>query len=174
MGTRLAFKAGLPDLLGGMRFQMFKGALGMITAEARASIDGQETGGILLGHDHPSDGLIQVTEAGDPGPNARRSPKRFLRDLDHARRLGDHAYERDGSVWLGEWHTHPNEGPLPSPRDLATYLRLLSDESLGFEHFASIIVTAESQKWEQPLLWPWLVKPRTVQLCAFCVEGSLG
>lgn len=173
MGTRLAFKAGLPHLLGGVRFQMSEQALGAITTEAKASKDGRETGGILLGHDHHSDGLLQVTEAGGPGAKARRSAKRFLRDLDHARTLGDLAYERDGSVWLGEWHTHPKGSPLPSPSDLATYLGLLADDSLGFDSFASIIVTAETdEEWDHPLLWPWVVTSKAVQLCVFRVMGA--
>src|SRR4051812_24966041 len=83
-------------------------AAATISAEAAASRDGRETGGILLGHDEGTQ--LYVTVAGDPGVGAVRSADRFLRDLEHARLLADAAYQRDGSVWIGEWHTHPT-GP---------------------------------------------------------------
>lgn len=145
----------------------------MILAESRVSVDGLETGGILLGHDHESQQVMEVTRAGDPGPTARRERRWFLRDLKHAQGLGDIAYEEDGSVWIGEWHTHTNASPLPSPRDLSTYLMILSDPSLDFTRFASIIVTADSDQWDVPIMWPWLIRADAVQLSMFLVEGSL-
>lgn len=159
-----------------MRFRLSPDASAVIFAESLASADRLETGGILLGHDHESRELMEVTRAGDPGPGARRERRRFLRDLEHAQELADIAYEEDGSVWLGEWHTHPNESPLPSPRDLSTYLKLLGDPSLDFTRFASIIVTADSEEqWDAPIMWPWIVTPIAVQLSMFLVkEGSFG
>ena len=129
----------------------------------------------MLGHDDESRQLMEVTRAGDPGPRALRERRRFLRDLEHAQGLGDIAYEEDGSVWIGEWHTHTNESPLPSPRDLSTYLKILSDPSLDFTRFASIIVTADSDRWDVPIMWPWVITPDAVQLSMFCVkEGPIG
>lgn len=157
-----------------MRFKLSWRAFSMMTSEARASSDGLETGGILLGHDHEADDLIEVTRAGDAGPRAKRERRRFLRDLDHARGLADVAYEEDGSVWIGEWHTHTNESPVPSPRDLSTYLRLLDEPSLNFAMFASIIVTADSEKWDDPVLWPWVITPEVVQLALFSSEARHG
>lgn len=157
-----------------MRFTLSGRAFSIITCEARASADGFETGGILLGHDHEGQDLIEVTQAGDAGPKAMREQRRFLRDLEHARELADIAYEGKGSVWVGEWHTHPNESPLPSPRDLSTYLRLLEDPSLDFSRFASIIVTAESEDWDNPVLWPWVITPNAVSLALFSSESRSG
>ncbi len=99
-----------------------------------------------------------MTVAGDPGPNADRRPDGFVRDLDHARRLGDIAYERDGSVWVGEWHTHPG-GPLtPSPTDLGTYATLLADPDLAFERVLSLIVTpCPLHGWEETRTTAWIV-----------------
>ncbi len=105
----------------------------VIAEEAKASADGTETGGILLGQDHGE--TLVVTVAGDPGPNAQRACSRFKRDLAHAQVLADQAYERDGSVWIGEWHTHPRGPVEPSELDCRTYASHLADASLGFDQF---------------------------------------
>jgi integrative and conjugative element protein (TIGR02256 family) len=114
-----------------------------IEQEARRSSDNRETGGILLGHDANGDGPLQITVAGQPGPGARRSALRFSRDLDYSRRLADEAYDHDGSVWVGEWHTHPKGPTRPSRRDLRTYRELLLDKELAFEEFTAVIVTMD-------------------------------
>jgi integrative and conjugative element protein (TIGR02256 family) len=126
-----------------------------IATQAPASMDGSETGGILLGHERGE--KITVTRAGDPGPHADRRPDRFLRDLTHSRRLADEAYAQDGSVWVGEWHTHPAAPGVPSPIDLETYGRLLADPELGFTRLASIIVTPyQEHGWSELVLAGWI------------------
>ncbi len=137
-------------------------ALRVIALEAPTSTDGRETGGILLGHD-PLDEGIEVTTAGDPGPGADRRPDGFTRDLAHARRLADQAYDCDGSVWLGEWHTHPTGPATPSSQDMSTYRKLLAHDRLDFERIVSLIVTPDpAHGWQQPLLWSWLITSATV------------
>jgi integrative and conjugative element protein (TIGR02256 family) len=126
-----------------------------ILGEAPASTDGSETGGILLGHDQGE--AITVTRAGDPGPQADRRPDGFLRDLAHSRRLADEAYDEDGSVWVGEWHTHPAGPATPSRIDTETYTRLLGDLALGFARIGSIIVTAcPEHGWSELVLAAWV------------------
>ena len=97
-------------------------ALSAIAREALRSVDGLETGGILLGYD-ATDG-IGIRHAGGPGPNAARGKRTFMRDLDHARRLADSAWLQDRSQWIGEWHTHPEDYPTPSGLDRSEWRRL--------------------------------------------------
>jgi len=118
---------------------------------AAASWDGEETGGILLGRGPGQDGIIIVEQAGEPGPAAERAPDFFLRDLPHAKALAAAAWERDRSVWVGEWHTHPGGLIHPSPRDLATYAGLLSAPELAFRALVAIIVVADPN-WSTPRL----------------------
>lgn len=132
-------------------------AVGTILAEAPASEDGRETGAILLGHDLGE--RIRVTVAGTPGPAAIRTVNRFKRDLDHARRLADRVYTCDGSIWIGEWHTHPRGPAEPSARDLTTYHDLLADTDLGFARIVGLIVTPcpACGGWGHPPLRGWIV-----------------
>ncbi|MCO5315135.1 MAG: Mov34/MPN/PAD-1 family protein [Solirubrobacterales bacterium] len=129
-----------------------------IKSLARESIDGRETGGILLGRGpRPDDRVVHVDFAGDPGPTAERRPDFFLRDLEHARRLAAHGWSSSQSVWVGEWHTHPHGDPRPSPTDLATYSELLAAEELQFDVLVAIIVIAgPGDDWNSPSLVPWV------------------
>ncbi len=104
-------------------------ALSAIAREALRSVDGLETGGILLGDD-ATDGIV-IRHAGGPGPKATRGERTFMRDLDHARRLADSAWSEDRSQWIGEWHTHPTGGLSPSEVDLHSYMRHLHDPRTG-------------------------------------------
>lgn len=142
-----------------------------IATEAPASADGSETGGILLGHDRGE--TITVTRAGDPGPQAVRRPDGFLRDLTHSRRLADEAYGEDGSVWVGEWHTHPTGSSAPSPIDKETYGRLLADPELRFTRLASIIVIpCPEHGWSELVLAAWVADAEGIHYARLeLVEG---
>ena len=133
-----------------------------IAVGARTSEDGNETGGIVLGHDTGTE--FVVTLAGDPGPNAIRTPNRFKRDLEHAQALADTAYDRDGSVWIGEWHTHPRGPAEPSSLDLRTYRSHLADPSLGFDRFLTLIVLpCHDHGWGHVIVAAWVVSTEWIE-----------
>ena len=77
---------------------------------------------------------------------AVRQPTFFLRDLDQTQHLAVEAFAHDGSVWIGEWHTHPWSASVPSDRDLFTY----ADPDLHFVGIISLIV-ADDQDWDHPV-----------------------
>jgi integrative and conjugative element protein (TIGR02256 family) len=124
---------------------------------AKLAADGRETGGILLGRG-PKNDVIAVEVAGDPGPNAKRQPDFFLRDLEHARSLAAIHWKESRAVWVGEWHTHLNGDPRPSPTDLATYAGHLQAGALDFEAFVSVIVLpGPNDSWADARLFPWVL-----------------
>ncbi|WP_280182160.1 Mov34/MPN/PAD-1 family protein [Nocardia farcinica] len=128
-------------------------ALAIITAETRRAQDGNETGGILLGTELPEQ--ITITTAGTPGPNARRTPRSFHRDLHHAQALAQHAWDTDRGQWIGEWHTHPGGDPTPSQTDLTSYQSHLHDPDLHFDQFIAIIAVPSASS---PLrLQTWII-----------------
>lgn len=132
-------------------------ATAVIADEARASTDGTETGGILLGAAERD--AIVVRHAGRPGPDAIRRPNFFQRDLQHTRSYADWAFALDRSVWIGEWHTHLHAPPRPSTLDLITYQTLLSDPELMFDYFVAIILTDDRNTWQTPQFTTWIVTP---------------
>jgi integrative and conjugative element protein (TIGR02256 family) len=140
-----------------------------INGHAVESADGNETGGILLGHDL-GDTLV-VTVAGGPGPNAVRTPYRFNRDLAYSQALADDAYARDGSVWIGEWHTHPKGQASPSQVDLSTYLAHLATPDLGFTRFLSFIaLPCPAHGWSEVNIVPWLIEPSSATVVPLRIE----
>ena len=139
-------------------------AVETITREAQRSLDGLETGGVLLGVD--LGGEISVLHAGGPGPDARREPNRFLRDTLHATELALEAWQEDRSQWIGEWHTHPTGELSPSPIDLESYLRHLADPELHLDRFLSLVLSTSQTA---PILAvAWLIYPS--HLMALTVE----
>jgi integrative and conjugative element protein (TIGR02256 family) len=143
----------------------------VIANEARGSADGTETGGIVLGHDR--DGELLVTVVGGPGPAALRTPNRFKRDLAHAQALADDAYDRDGSVWIGEWHTHPKGPATPSAVDLNTYATHLADPTLEFSRFLSIIVLpCDEHGWQHVSAVAWVMEGDTAELAELRTEAA--
>jgi integrative and conjugative element protein (TIGR02256 family) len=141
----------------------------LIANEAKASADGTETGGILLGHDR-SDAL-DVTVAGDAGPNAQRTRHYFKRDLVHARLLADQGYDHDGSVWIGEWHTHPRGPAEPSKLDRHTYMSHLADASLRFDRFLSLIVLPCSEHgWDHITVTAWVMTSEVTEAAVITIE----
>lgn len=128
-----------------------------IASVCRAERQGRETGGVLLGHQYPNGGLT-VTAAGDPGPGAVQTPVSFRRDPRHAEALADAAWQRDGSVWIGDWHTHPTGPSAPSDVDLGAYLALLHDPASGFDVFLALIVVPQGDSHS---IYPWTVTTRT-------------
>jgi len=139
-------------------------ALASIAEEAVRSLGGNETGGVLLGHDL---GQLVVHHAGAPGPKADHHPDRFLRDLQYAQELARAAWEEDRSQWIGEWHTHPNGVPEPSPTDLRSYLRHLHDPELMLKRFLSVIVSVEEDNIRAVA---WVIYPSAAYLVPLLVE----
>lgn len=129
----------------------------VIRGFARASEDGNETGGILLGRGPDQAGSIKIVQAGDAGPAAVRRPRFFSRDTAHADALSREAWHRERVEWVGEWHTHPKAGSEPSELDLAAYIKVLSDPELSFHCFVAVIVTEGRSGWADAVLTRWIL-----------------
>jgi integrative and conjugative element protein (TIGR02256 family) len=130
-------------------------ALRELFDHAQLARDGRETGGIVLGTDGGLTGDFQVHVCGGPGPAARRAPRSFRRDVEHAQQLTD-AAAAAGSTWIGEWHTHLIDLPTPSDVDLHTYQHLLDDPETRLLRLLVLIVRpGPTGDWSQPQLHAW-------------------
>lgn len=81
-----------------------------------------EAGGILIGERRGQH--IVVTDISEPGPSDIRTRNRFERKGDHHQQNVDELFKQsDGFlVYLGEWHTHPEDFPQPSYTDIKSWL----------------------------------------------------
>lgn len=82
-----------------------------------------EVGGVLIGlQRHPH---LHVCEASMPQPADRASPSRFRRSPLGHQAFAAAAWRRSGGhmTYLGEWHSHPQDKPLPSSIDRGSWAR---------------------------------------------------
>jgi integrative and conjugative element protein (TIGR02256 family) len=80
---------------------------------------GTETGGVLAGYIDAQKN-ISILFASGPGPKAVQSPTKFEKDVEFCQKFLDDLYNEygDKAIYLGEWHSHPNENNKPSNIDL--------------------------------------------------------
>jgi integrative and conjugative element protein (TIGR02256 family) len=77
-----------------------------------------ETGGVLLGW-YDEENII-VAKATGAGPNATHENFYFRADANYIDMIIDMEFANSNGkiIYLGEWHTHPQTNPQPSPVDL--------------------------------------------------------
>jgi integrative and conjugative element protein (TIGR02256 family) len=86
-----------------------------------------ETGGVLFGYYDGCKAII--TTITTPGKNQELEPSNFNR-LPLGPDIIDRKWE-DGERYLGDWHSHPNNSPLPSETDDEQLTSFARDEKLN-------------------------------------------
>jgi len=95
------------------------------SAEVVAVVTGQiqqwgtvETGGVLMGY--IGNETLYVEKASGSGPKAIHDDIYFQADPNYIDMYIDMVYANSGGKlrYLGEWHTHPQITPEPSPKDI--------------------------------------------------------
>jgi len=101
--------------------------------------DCTEAGGVLIGERRGQH--IVVTHLSEPGQGDIRSRTRIERKGEHHQLKVDELFKQsDGFlVYLGEWHTHPEDLPQPSSTDIYSWLEGLN----GKESMVMLIVGRE-------------------------------
>lgn len=116
-------------------------AMDVIRREALGS--DVETGGILIGA-RSGDGALLVTHATPPGPQAVHHAYYFQRDVAYQQTLLQMLHEQYGVQYLGEWHKHPRNLPVPSGGDANGVHELLHDPDYGVDGILFPIIICES------------------------------
>lgn len=86
------------------------------------SIRDHEKGGLLFGRLYPEENLIVVTEAKRINSIKSGYTELYI-DLEEANEYIKKVWEESkGKItYLGDWHTHHERSPLPSPTDYVTF-----------------------------------------------------
>lgn len=86
-----------------------------------------ETGGLLFGERDDAAGVLWVSELSGPPPDSRASEQEFICGVDGTAELNQEKRSRSGGSihYLGMWHTHPTDLPVPSPTDWEGMRRLV-------------------------------------------------
>ena len=77
-----------------------------------------ESGGILIGQ--VKDDCVYILKATTPNRFDKASKNNFVCNKDISQILIDHEFRNSErrSIYIGEWHTHPEDKPTPSSVDL--------------------------------------------------------
>lgn len=122
-------------------------ALGVMVAEADARFP-LETGGVLVGYRAGKSQVI--TAVTGPGRAAIHRANSFHPDHDWQCSQLDLIYRRSAGmlVYLGEWHTHPNESAHMSTTDRATLTRIAKSEEANASHPVMLIGAGTRNHWK--------------------------
>lgn len=111
----------------------------------------KEAGGVLMGR-HIRDCLdVVIDEVTTPMSRDRRTRFSFFRNQEQHQQILDEVWQASFRTthYLGEWHTHPESVPTPSPTDLADWQKhLYSDIFSSSTLFFVIVGTEALQIWE--------------------------
>ncbi|MCJ2124574.1 Mov34/MPN/PAD-1 family protein [Methylobacterium sp. J-077] len=116
-----------------------------ITAEALTTFAGhrqkrcyhREAGGQLFGSIRPS--IWTVLEATGPRKGDRRGRYGFWPDRASEQR-DIHSFHARGLEYLGDWHTHPEDRPTPSGKDMTSIASIVRESTHHLPGFLLCIV----------------------------------
>lgn len=99
-----------------------------------------ESGGILTGKIHSD--FIDILACSEPSDLDVSSRYNFNRSFKTAQDFIDRKFEQSNGeeIYLGEWHTHPEDFPKPSKLDIKSFIKTISENRLNSKtHFMIII-----------------------------------
>lgn len=110
----------------------------------------REAGGVLVGR-HLLNGVDMIVDGvTEPLQDDKRSRFSFFRSQQKHQSALDLAWQvSEGTqTYLGEWHTHPEPAPVPSPTDFRDWRRKLREDVYTDVLFFVIVGTESLCVWE--------------------------
>lgn len=100
-----------------------------------------EAGGILIGYE-TVDGDIIIEYATEPYKGDKRKRNFFYRKDSKHNEILDKIWEQEGRIhmYIGEWHTHPENRPLYSYQDKENWIKISEQMPQKKECYIHIIV----------------------------------
>lgn len=135
---------------GGGRLHLGPKALSALLQYRQLGPDDTEAGGVLLGRYLIGTCDVVVDQVTEPMPGDRRTRASFHRHHAGHQAAIDRAWTASGSrfAWLGEWHTHPELTPTPSPTDRRDWRRRLQRDVFEESLFFLIVGIEVISAWE--------------------------
>lgn len=99
-----------------------------------------EAGGILVGKKYSS--LIEITNCSVPNKKDKRGKHNFKRAYKSAQKFINKQFKssKGSKIYLGEWHTHPENTPCPSHTDIKSFEKTIRENRLNSNiHFMVIV-----------------------------------
>ncbi|MGN7296361.1 ribosomal-processing cysteine protease Prp [Ferdinandcohnia sp. SAFN-114] len=99
-----------------------------------------ESGGILLGKIYKD--LILIDTISEPSEEDKSGRYYFYRNVQKAQRIIEDAWDKSKGerIYLGEWHTHPEDIPTPSSDDKKLLSCMLKDSTMEIDFLLMTII----------------------------------
>ena len=109
--------------------------------------DKPESGGYIIGYQHKDTGNIVLESVSVPQKLDKKTRIRFdIKDPSH--NLFLKRAQRNKSYYMGVWHTHPQDIPVPSSIDWEDWKQTLAVDKTGSEYIFFIIAgTVGTRVW---------------------------
>ena len=100
-----------------------------------------EAGGILIGH-YLEDNNYSITDVSSPSELDKSSRFNFIRSKKNAQKIINKIFKdsKGKKIYLGEWHTHPEDYPTPSGLDKNSILEQIRGNILNSETIFMLII----------------------------------
>lgn len=106
-----------------------------------------EAGGIIIGKITYPDEHYVVEAITEPMESDTRTRFTFFRDAKLHQHAFDNLYKDNEFLsYIGEWHTHPEDYPLPSITDVLNWKKLLREVDLDGDYMIFIIVGIQEMR----------------------------
>lgn len=135
----------------GKRFILAESALNVMTRHRQVLAQNPESGGVLLGRHLLESEDVIVDEVTTPSDSDARSRFGFFRSKKHNSLAQRRWKESGGRVdYLGLWHTHPENIPIPSSVDLNDWVNAAEKDTYGGDRLYFLIVgITEIRAWSK-------------------------
>ena len=126
----------------GGRVEIGESAMLQLLAHRQLLPNDREAGGILLGRLVDCSADVIVDEVSIPTPFDRSGRFHFLRHRKPAQQHVDKAWAESSStrIYLGEWHTHPEDVPNASGLDFKEWRRIVTSSKYEQESLFFVIL----------------------------------
>lgn len=100
-----------------------------------------ESGGVLIGF-YIEDNIYSITDISFPSIYDKASRYNFTRSVKNAQKVLNNFFKESNGkkIYLGEWHTHPEDYPTPSELDKKSILKQISGNVLNSKVIFMLIV----------------------------------
>ena len=136
--------------IAGIQVAFSERVLSLISGFRQHAPHEEEAGGILLGQYAPGrEGsvgkAVLVTKASVPTNRDQRGRRSFIRDAETAQIIVDYEHYNSAgrTMYLGEWHTHPEGVATPSRQDCKMIARSFRENDLNTEFLILVILGTE-------------------------------
>ena len=126
-----------------LKISFFKEVLAIFEKYVQYDIRSLESGGIITGKLYENS--IKITNCSEPSNFDNQSRYNFTRSSKSAQYFLNERFHLSGGeeIYLGEWHTHPENIPSPSQTDIKSFKRTLTRNNLYSDIHLMIIVGIE-------------------------------